>query len=78
ADSRRGPEPTRFPARLTFEACRAVAQRHGLREEASIYAQQRPDVIDSRVFHNDVIAVVNRDTQFCHEHAFDDRHAVYD
>ncbi|WP_308142874.1 N-succinylarginine dihydrolase [Burkholderia pseudomallei] len=78
AEYRRGPEPTRFPARQTFEASRAVAHRHGLREEATIYAQQRPDVIDAGVFHNDVIAVGNRDTLFCHEHAFVDRQAVYD
>ncbi|MCS6480488.1 N-succinylarginine dihydrolase, partial [Burkholderia thailandensis] len=51
---------------------------HGLREEASIYAQQRPDMIDAGVFHDDVIAVGNRDTLVCHEHAFVDRQAVYD
>ncbi|WDD93541.1 N-succinylarginine dihydrolase [Burkholderia sp. FERM BP-3421] len=78
AEYRRGPEPKRFPARQTFEASRAVAQRHGLRETATIYAQQNPDVIDAGVFHNDVIAVGNRDTLFCHERAFVDQQAVYD
>ncbi|WP_297351261.1 N-succinylarginine dihydrolase, partial [Paraburkholderia sp.] len=30
SEYRRGPEPKRYPARQTFEASRAVAQRHGL------------------------------------------------
>jgi succinylarginine dihydrolase len=78
SEYRRGPEPKRFPARQTFEASRAVAQRHGLAEAATVYALQNPEVIDAGVFHNDVIAVGNRDTLFCHELAFAERQAVYD
>jgi succinylarginine dihydrolase len=78
SEYRRGPEPIRFPARQTFEASRAVAQRHGLAEDATVYAQQTPDVIDAGVFHNDVIAVGNRETLFCHERAFVDQPALYD
>jgi succinylarginine dihydrolase len=78
SEYRRGPEPKRYPARQTFEASRAVAQRHGLDDAGTVYAQQRPDVIDAGVFHNDVIAVGNRTTLFCHERAFVDQHAVYD
>jgi succinylarginine dihydrolase len=78
SEYRRGPEPIRFPARQTFEASRAVAQRHGLADDATVYAQQTPDVIDAGVFHNDVIAVGNRETLFCHERAFVDQKAVYD
>ncbi|WP_043225839.1 N-succinylarginine dihydrolase, partial [Burkholderia glumae] len=78
SEYRRGPEPKRFPARQTFEASRAVAQRHGLAEAATVYAQQNPEVIDAGVFHNDVIAVGNRDTLFCHELAFAEPQAVYD
>ncbi|WP_133649186.1 N-succinylarginine dihydrolase [Paraburkholderia flava] len=78
SEYRRGPEPKRFPARQTFEASRAVAQRHGLVEEGTVYAQQNPDVIDAGVFHNDVIAVGNRHTLFCHELAFVDQSTVYD
>ncbi|HDR9250510.1 N-succinylarginine dihydrolase [Burkholderia vietnamiensis] len=78
AEYRRGPEPKRFPARQTFEASRAVAQRHGLDETATVYAQQDPDVIDAGVFHNDVISVGNRDTLFTHERAFVNKQAVYD
>ncbi|WP_442807559.1 N-succinylarginine dihydrolase [Trinickia soli] len=78
SEYRRGPEPVRYPARQTFEASRAVAQRHGLSEDGTVYAQQSPEVIDAGVFHNDVIAVGNRQTLFCHERAFVDQSAVYD
>src|SRR5215469_12116350 len=78
SEYRRGPEPKRFPARQTFEASRAVAQRHGLAEDLTVYAQQNPDVIDAGVFHNDVIAVGNARTLFCHQLAFAAQDAVYD
>ncbi|CAB3651148.1 N-succinylarginine dihydrolase [Trinickia soli] len=78
SEYRRGPEPVRYPARQTFEASRAVAQRHGLSEDGTVYAQQSPEVIDAGVFHNDVIAVGNRQTLFCHQRAFVDQSAVYD
>ncbi|HEY3596941.1 MAG TPA: N-succinylarginine dihydrolase [Paraburkholderia sp.] len=78
SEYRRGPEPKRYPARQTFEASRAVAQRHGLAEQATVYAQQNPDVIDAGVFHNDVIAVGNGSTLFCHQQAFVEQRAVYD
>ncbi|HEX7684002.1 MAG TPA: N-succinylarginine dihydrolase [Trinickia sp.] len=78
SEYRRGPEPVRYPARQTFEASRAVAQRHGLSEAGTVYAQQSPDVIDAGVFHNDVIAVGNRQTLFCHQRAFVEQDAVYD
>jgi succinylarginine dihydrolase len=78
SEYRRGPEPKRYPARQTFEASRAVAQRHGLAEQATVYAQQNPDVIDAGVFHNDVIAVGNRRTLFCHQQAFVEQRTVYD
>ena len=61
-----------------FEASRAVAHRHGLAEAATVFAQQNPDVIDAGVFHNDVIAVGNRNTLFCHQLAFVEQNAVYD
>jgi succinylarginine dihydrolase len=73
-----GPQPQRFPARQTLEASRAVARLHGLDEASTVFAQQSPDVIDAGVFHNDVIAVGNRTTLFCHERAFVDQARVYD
>jgi succinylarginine dihydrolase len=38
-----------------------------------IFARQNPAVIDKGVFHNDVIAVSNRQVLFCHEQAFADQ-----
>ncbi|MFD2205068.1 N-succinylarginine dihydrolase [Kiloniella antarctica] len=64
------PGPQKFPARQTLEACQAVARRHGLSEDRTVYAQQNPDVIDQGVFHNDVISVGNGRALFHHEKAF--------
>ena len=64
------PAPTKFPARQTYEASAAVARLHGLNESNVVYAQQNPDVIDQGVFHNDVIAVGNKNVLFYHQQAF--------
>jgi succinylarginine dihydrolase len=72
------PAPVRFPARQTLEASRAVARLHGLTESRCVFAQQNPDAIDAGVFHNDVIAVGNRNLLFYHEQAFLDEAAVLD
>ncbi|MFT2111243.1 N-succinylarginine dihydrolase [Marinomonas sp. 2405UD68-3] len=64
------PKPARFPARHTLEASEAVARLHGLSDSKVVYAQQKPDVIDAGVFHNDVIAVGNRNAHFYHQEAF--------
>jgi succinylarginine dihydrolase len=73
-----GPAPQKFPARQTLEASRAVARLHGLGDDTTVFAQQLPEVIDAGVFHNDVIAVGNRTTLFCHERAFLDQPRVYE
>jgi succinylarginine dihydrolase len=73
---RSGPEPKNFPARQTFEACAAVARRHGLDPARTVFAQQNPEVIDRGVFHNDVIAVGNRNVMLYHERAFLDGEGV--
>lgn len=70
AFSTKKPRPVRFPARQTYEACKAVARMHGLKDKNLVYAQQNPEVIDEGVFHNDVIAVGNRQAIFYHERAF--------
>ncbi|GGW63738.1 N-succinylarginine dihydrolase [Alishewanella tabrizica] len=62
--------PQRFPARQTLEASQAVARLHGLTEANTVFLQQNPAVIDQGVFHNDVIAVGNRNVLFFHEEAF--------
>jgi succinylarginine dihydrolase len=64
------PRPAKFPARHTLEASQAVARRHGLSANQVVYAQQNPAVIDAGVFHNDVIAVGNRNAHFYHQEAF--------
>lgn len=69
------PAPSKFPARQTFEASQAIARLHGLSDENTVYIQQNPAVIDQGVFHNDVIAVGNRNVLFYHEQAFLDTEA---
>ncbi|HEX8012870.1 MAG TPA: N-succinylarginine dihydrolase [Casimicrobiaceae bacterium] len=64
------PAPSRFPARQTREASEAVARRHGLTPERTLFARQHPDAIDAGVFHNDVIAVGSGSVLLCHERAF--------
>lgn len=64
------PAPKKFPARQTLEASQAIARLHQIPEQQCVFAQQNPDVIDQGVFHNDVIALGNEHTLFCHEQAF--------
>ncbi len=67
------PAPVRYPARQTREACEAIARLHGLDAARTVIALQNPAVIDAGVFHNDVIAVGNRNVLFFHEYAFHDK-----
>ncbi|OBT16981.1 succinylarginine dihydrolase [Vibrio sp. UCD-FRSSP16_10] len=71
------PKPQRFPARQTLEASSAIARTHKLTDDKVVFAQQNPHVIDAGVFHNDVIAVGNRNVMFCHELAFLNKDSVY-
>ncbi|MCB0422323.1 MAG: N-succinylarginine dihydrolase [Bdellovibrionales bacterium] len=71
ADSPNRPAPKKYPARQTLEASQAVARLHQLSDPFVVYAQQNPDVIDTGVFHNDVIAVGNKNVLFYHEKAFE-------
>lgn len=72
------PRPNKYPARQTLEASKAISRLHGLDEARVVYAQQQPDTIDAGVFHNDVIAVGNRNLLFYHEVAFVDSKKVVD
>jgi succinylarginine dihydrolase len=65
-----GVAPQRYPARQTREACEAVMRLHQLNPERCVLLQQDPEVIDQGVFHNDVIAVSNRNVLFHHQQAF--------
>ncbi len=64
--------PCRFVARQAHAASTAVSRLHQLHPDRAVFAQQNPDAIDAGVFHNDVIAVGDRDTLLYHEHAFAD------
>lgn len=74
--SDREPKPEKYPARQTRAACEAVARLHGLKAVLTVHQQQAPSVIDAGVFHNDVIAVGNRELLFFHQHAFLDATAM--
>lgn len=62
--------PTKFPARQTLEASRAIARLHNLSEDQCVFAQQNPAAIDAGAFHNDVVSVGNKNVLFYHEEAF--------
>ncbi|MBC02493.1 MAG: succinylarginine dihydrolase, partial [Phycisphaerae bacterium] len=62
--------PRRHVARQTLAASRAVADVLEIPESRRVFAQQHPDAIDAGVFHNDVIAVGNREVLLHHEMAF--------
>ena len=64
------PAPARYPARQTRAASEAVARLHGLNPAHTFFVQQNPAVIDQGAFHNDVVAVGNREVLLYHEHAF--------
>lgn len=69
-DERGNQAPVRYPARQTRAASQAVARLNQVNPSQLVFAQQNPRVIDQGVFHNDVIAVSNRQVLFCHEEAF--------
>ena len=56
-----------FPARQTLEASRAIARRHGLSADKTVFARQSAKAIDAGAFHNDVVAVAYEHVLFHHE-----------
>jgi succinylarginine dihydrolase len=74
---RAGEARTNFPARQTLESCEAIARRHGLDPQRTIFALQSPKAIDAGAFHNDVVAVAHETVLFHHEEAFADKDALY-
>jgi succinylarginine dihydrolase len=73
-----GLAPQRFPARQTLESSDLIARSHGLDRARTIFVQQRPDIIDAGVFHNDVIAVGNGHVLLIHEEAWVEQATVLD
>ncbi|HEY1077716.1 MAG TPA: N-succinylarginine dihydrolase [Fontimonas sp.] len=62
----------RYPARQSLLASQSVALLHELAAQRTTFIRQRPEAIDLGVFHNDVIAVGNRELLLYHEQAFVD------
>lgn len=62
-----------FPARQHVEACKAIARRHRLDPERTLFVAQSEEAIAAGAFHNDVVAVANERVLFAHEQAFADR-----
>ena len=69
-------EDLNFPGRQTIESCHVVASTHGLQQGKVIMVRQSAKAINAGAFHNDVVAVSNRNAFFYHEHAFDDALAL--
>ena len=65
-----------FPGRQTLESCHAVASGHGLKHGKIIMLRQNPAAINAGAFHNDVVAVCNKNVFFYHELAFEDNAAM--
>jgi succinylarginine dihydrolase len=66
-----------FPVRQHDEASRAVARRHGLDPERTLFVAQSEAAIAAGAFHNDVVAVANENVLFAHEQAFEERASFY-
>jgi succinylarginine dihydrolase len=65
-----------FPARQHIEASKAIARRHGLDPERTLFVEQSEQAIAAGAFHNDVVAVANQRILFAHEQAFADRQSL--
>jgi succinylarginine dihydrolase len=68
--------PARFPARQTLEASQAIARRHLLAPERTLFPRQHPAGIDAGAFHTDVLAVGHGRLLLLHELAFADGEAL--
>ena len=65
-----------FPGRQTLEASEAIARQHGTKGARTLFLRQNPAAINAGAFHNDVVAVSNRNVFFYHEEAFEDPAAM--
>ncbi len=66
-----GAKDLTFPGRQTLEASEAIARQHGLRDGKAVFIRQNPAAINAGAFHNDVVAVSNKNVFFYHEEAFE-------
>ncbi len=67
---RDAPQPLKFPARQSLEACEAISRLHKIKPGRQLFVQQNPAAIDAGAFHNDVVAVSNCNVLLYHEAAF--------
>ncbi|HZB70424.1 MAG TPA: N-succinylarginine dihydrolase [Sphingomicrobium sp.] len=65
-----------FPARQHLQSSKAIARRHRLDPERTLFAEQSEAAIAGGAFHNDVVAVANGPLLFAHEQAFAERDAL--
>ncbi|NND83891.1 MAG: succinylarginine dihydrolase, partial [Acidimicrobiia bacterium] len=65
-----------FPSRQAALASHTLASTHGV--DRAVHATQSRTAVDAGVFHNDVIAVADRDLLLVHEDAYEDLPAVTD
>jgi succinylarginine dihydrolase len=66
----------KFPARQSPHASRLLARRHGVRD--AVLVRQNPEAIDAGAFHNDVVAVGNRNLLFLHKKAWTDANPTFE
>ena len=67
-----------FPARQSLEASRAVARRHRLDPDQTLFLAQSEEAIAAGAFHNDVVAVANERLLLAHARAFDQPERLVD
>ncbi|MEO7277664.1 MAG: N-succinylarginine dihydrolase [Sphingomicrobium sp.] len=67
-----------FPARQHREASQALARNHRLDPARTVFVEQSEQAIAAGAFHNDVVAVANRNVLFAHELAFADKAPLLD
>jgi succinylarginine dihydrolase len=67
-----------FPARQHMESGKAIARKHSLSGDKTIFTQQSEAAIAAGAFHNDVVAVANEHVLFAHEQAFEEADALYE
>jgi len=60
-----------FPGRQTREASQAIARQHATLSGKTLFVRQNPAAINAGAFHNDVVAVCNKNVFFYHEMAFE-------
>ena len=65
-----------FPARQHVEASKAIARRHRLDPDRTLFVEQSEEAIAAGAFHNDVVAVANERVLFAHEKAFANKAAL--